>query len=181
MARNLQILAYGYHATHEADGTWPAPGAELLTGGSPRYQIYPTADGRHVACAALEDKFWQRLTELVGLDPELRDDTGQESRVIDALTAAFAAQPADHWRQLLDGEDVCTAVVATWDEAVATGLVTTGGPDRVAAPSGGPTLTALPSPVSPTLRRAPHTAPYPALVPLPGVSPWASTPSRRSL
>ena len=32
-----------------------------LVGGSPRYQIYPTKDGKLVACGAIEQKFWQCL------------------------------------------------------------------------------------------------------------------------
>ena len=39
-------------------GTWPQYGGQLLTGGSPRYQIYTTSDARYLAVAALEDRFW---------------------------------------------------------------------------------------------------------------------------
>ncbi|NYD40415.1 CaiB/BaiF CoA transferase family protein [Nocardioides panaciterrulae] len=173
MAGNLQVLAYGYFATHQAGGGWPRPGAELLTGGSPRYRVYPTADGRHVACAALEQRFWDRLVELVGLDPELRDDAGQEQAVIDALGDRFAAETAEHWRSVLDGEDVCTVVVATWDEAVAAGLVDIDAPERVATPSGDRSFPALPSPISAALRHEPDTRRYPSLADLGDASPWA--------
>ncbi|MGW4591988.1 CaiB/BaiF CoA transferase family protein [Amycolatopsis thermoflava] len=174
MTHNLQVLAYGYFATRQAGGGWPRPGAELLTGGSPRYHIYPTSDGRHVACAALEQKFWDRLVELVGLAPEFRDDSGQEDAVTEALAQRFAAHPADYWRELFDGEDVCAAVVASWDEAVDAGLVDIASPDRVADPGApGASFPTLPSPVSSTLRRAGETAAYPALAPLPDSSPWA--------
>ncbi|WP_225824034.1 CaiB/BaiF CoA transferase family protein [Streptomyces naphthomycinicus] len=174
MTHNLQTLAYGYVATHQAGGGWPRPGAELLTGGSPRYHIYPTADGRHIACAALEQKFWERLTVLVGLPERFRDDTGREQAVIAELTALFAARPADHWRRLFDGEDVCTVVVATWDEAVDAGLVDVAAPERVARPDRtGASFPALPSPVVPGLRRVGDTLPYPALVPLPDGRLWA--------
>ncbi len=179
MARNLQVLAYGYFATHQVDGTWPEPGAELLTGGSPRYQVYPTADGRHVACAALEDRFWRRLTELVGLDERWRADAGQEDAVIAALGEVFASRTAAHWRRVLTGEDVCTSVVATWDEAVDSGLVEVDGPDRVRDPGpSGRAVATLPSPVSPQLRRAPGTSSYPALHALPDGSPWAASTPR---
>ena len=50
-------------------GQWPTPGGQLLTGGSPRYAIYQTADARYLAVAAIEDRFWRRLCELVGLAP----------------------------------------------------------------------------------------------------------------
>jgi len=57
MTPNLSTLAYGYLATHAGSGSWPVPGQDLLTGGSPRYRIYRTSDGRHVAAAPLEDRF----------------------------------------------------------------------------------------------------------------------------
>lgn len=36
---------------------WPQSGSERLTGGTPRYQIYRTRDGRHIAAAPLEQRF----------------------------------------------------------------------------------------------------------------------------
>lgn len=171
MAQNLQVLAYGYVATHQAGDGWPRPSAELLTGGSPRYRIYATADGRHVACAALEQKFWNRLVEIVDLDPSLRDDAGQEAAVIAALADRFASGTADHWRELLANEDVCTSVVSTWEEAVAAGLVEVDGPDRVATPDGGSEFATNRSPLLPALRRTAGTVPYPSLQTLDG-SPW---------
>ncbi|MGW3278805.1 CaiB/BaiF CoA transferase family protein [Nocardia rhamnosiphila] len=173
MAHNLQVLAYGYIAAHQAGGAWPRPGAEQLTGGSPRYHIYPTSDGRHVACAALEQKFWDRLVELVGLDEKFHDDAGQEPAVTAALGEVFVRQPAAYWRELFDGEDVCTAVVATWDEAVESALVDTDAPERVSRPGApGESFATLASPLDPALRRAGGTLPYPALASLPGTSPW---------
>ncbi|MGW5150576.1 CaiB/BaiF CoA transferase family protein [Rhodococcus koreensis] len=174
MAHNVQVLGYGYFATHQASGQWPRPGAEQLTGGSPRYRIYPTADRRNIACAALEQKFWDRLVSLVGLDAKFHDDAGQEQAVIAALESVFAAQPASYWRDVLDGEDVCTVVVATWDEAVAAGLVDIDGPDRVVQP-GDPSrsFSTMASPIDPALRRTGKSVPYPTLAPLPDVSPWS--------
>lgn len=173
MTSNLQVLAYGYFATHQAGGGWPRPGAELLTGGSPRYRVYPTADGRHVACAALEQKFWERLVELVGLDRKFHDDAGQEQAVTAALAERFAAETAAYWRSVLAGEDVCTVVVATWDEAVAAGLVDIDNPERVATPSGDRSFPTLPSPISAALRHEPGIEKYPSLAELGEASPWA--------
>lgn len=176
MAHNLQVMAYGYFATRQAGGGWPRPGAELLTGGSPRYQIYPTPDGRHIACAALEQKFWERLVTLTGLDEKFHDDAGQEHAVIAALAQRFWQHPSAYWRELLDGEDVCTVVVNTWDEAVETGLVEVDGSDLVAAPSDNlESIPALPTSVDPVLRRCGRTVAYPALESLPLGSPWVQT------
>lgn len=173
MTHNVQVMAYGYFATHQAGGGWPEPGRELLTGGSPRYRIYPTADGRHIACAALEQKFWDRLVQIVGLDERFHDDAGQEQQVIAALGEVFASRPSAEWRKLLDGEDVCTVVVATWDEAVAAGLVDIDAPERVARPDNPQeSFAALPSALDPAVRRVGGTAPYPPLRGLPDTSPW---------
>lgn len=173
MTHNLQTLAYGYIAAHQAGGSWPRPGAEQLTGGSPRYQIYPTADGRHVACAALEQKFWDRLVEIVGLEDKFQYDAGQEQAVIAALGSVFEAHPAQHWRDLLDGEDVCTVVVNTWEEAVDAGLVDVDAPERVSQPDNpAVSVPTLPSSLAPDLRSAATTKAYPALNPLPATSPW---------
>ena len=59
-------------ATH--GGSWPAPGKERFTGGSPRYQLYATSDDRYVAVAAIEDRHWENLCERLELEDELRDD-----------------------------------------------------------------------------------------------------------
>src|SRR4051812_34009461 len=45
-------------AIGQATGRYPGPGELMIAGGSPRYQLYPTKDGKLVACAALEQKFW---------------------------------------------------------------------------------------------------------------------------
>lgn len=172
MTHNLQVLGYGYLAAHQAGAGWPRPGAEQLTGGSPRYQIYPTADGRHIACAALEQRFWDRLVEIVGLEERLRDDAGQEQAVIAGLGEVFAARDAAYWRSVLDGEDVCTVVVATWDEAVEADLVDTDAPDRVAVPGGGDSFATLPSPIDPSQRHGAGTVAYPTLADLGDASPW---------
>ena len=172
MTHNLQVLAYGYFAAHQASGLWPTPGQELLTGGSPRYRIYRTADDRFVACAALEQKFWIRLLELLGLGEEYFDETGREADARAALSAKFGAHSASHWNAVLSNEDVCTTVVATWEEAVDTGLVITDGDDEVATPDRRMRTSALPSPIVSGLRRGPGSVPYPDLGSLGDDSPW---------
>lgn len=172
MTRNLQLLAYGYFATHQGGGGWPHPGGELLTGGSPRYQVYATRDGRHVAVAALEQKFWERLAQLLELPERYLDERGQESTVIDAIAGLIGARPAAHWRKVFDGEDVCSVVVATFEEAVAAGLVDIDSDDRLAG--AGFDVGTLPSTVAPGLRRPPGRRGYPSLDPLPDGPVWHS-------
>jgi alpha-methylacyl-CoA racemase len=170
MVHNLQVLAYGYLATHRAGGGWPTPGQELLTGGSPRYNIYTTADNRHVAVAALEQKFWRRLAAIIGLPTELVDDEGRERCVMEAMERIFASRTSAQWRDVLDGQEVCTVVVNTFDEAVEAGFVTVDSSDRVT--DGYESAGALPSPIDPALRPGPGTVRYPSLAPLPLGSVW---------
>jgi len=61
-------------------GRLPQPGQELVTGGSPRYRIYGTRDGRFVAAAPIEDRFWTKFCEIVGV-PETADAQTVEARL----------------------------------------------------------------------------------------------------
>jgi alpha-methylacyl-CoA racemase len=161
MTPNLATLAYGYLATHAGSGTWPEPGRDLLTGGSPRYHVYRTADGRHVAAAPLEDRFWARFCELLDLPEDLRADAGREAEVVAAVAARIAAHPAEHWRRLFDGEDVCCSVVATFQEAADSEALRTESAHRVAGD--GFDVAALPVPVVDEFRGEPRALPYPPL------------------
>ncbi len=57
MADNLFPFLYWALAEGQASGRWPGRGEALVTGGSPRYRLYPTSDGRFVAVGAIEEKF----------------------------------------------------------------------------------------------------------------------------
>ena len=75
-----------------ASGSLAASGQSELTGGTPRYHLYPAKDGGIVACAALEDHFWQRFASLIGLDAPLADDQRDPAATMTAV-AGIIAQP----------------------------------------------------------------------------------------
>jgi alpha-methylacyl-CoA racemase len=113
-------MTHGSHrfAAHRLGGE-PIP--KLLTGGLACYAVYPTADGRHLTVAALEQKFFARLCELLGLD-ELAPrqfDPAAQSELADTLAETFAAKPLSAWLELFDREDVCVGPVATLEEGAA--------------------------------------------------------------
>jgi alpha-methylacyl-CoA racemase len=113
-------MTHGSHhfAAHRLGGE-PIP--MLLTGGLACYRVYPTADGRYVTVAALEEKFFARLCELLGLDdlaPRQYEPAAQ-SELADTLAETFAAKPLATWLELFDREDVCVGPVATLEEASA--------------------------------------------------------------
>ncbi|CAI7978328.1 alpha-methylacyl-CoA racemase [Frankia sp. Hr75.2] len=172
MAHNLQVLAYGYFATHQASRQWPRPGGELLTGGSPRYRIYPTADGRHLAVAALEERFWRRFLTLVGAPAYCVDDEGKEAAVISVIAELVAGRSAAEWHAVFADEDACTSVVATFDEAVDTKLVRIDSPHRVVGAQ--VDVGALHSPIAAALRPAASAAAVPELLPVPDTV-WPSS------
>ena len=72
--RDVHVRLAMRSATGFATGRFPGPAATRLTGGSPRYQLYPTADGKLVACGALEQKFWLAFCQAIGLAAEFVDD-----------------------------------------------------------------------------------------------------------
>jgi alpha-methylacyl-CoA racemase len=88
--------------------------------GSPNYGCYRCADGRYVAVAAVEPKFWAVLVRLLGDEPENvpspYDSTGKD-RCRRYLTGAFARKTRDEWAALLEGTDACVTPVLTLAEA----------------------------------------------------------------
>ena len=148
MADNLFPFMYWALGNGQAAGQWPENGAELVTGGSPRYRLYPTQDGRFVAAAPLEEKFWAAFTDVVGLDAELRDDARDPEATARRVAGIIRSKPADHWASLFAEADCCTTVVKTVRDALddphfrARGLF-----DAKVANDAGAEIVALPVPV----------------------------------
>jgi crotonobetainyl-CoA:carnitine CoA-transferase CaiB-like acyl-CoA transferase len=163
MTDNLFTFVFWGLAMGHGAGQWPKPGAEQLTGGSPRYRVYRTSDSRYLAVGALEDKFWEAFCAIAGVPEELRDDARDPAATIAAVSDAIAARPATRWAEAFASVDACASVMQTLEEAVhdlhfrARGLF-----DReVALP--GHVLPALPVPVASTLRRSARSAAAPAV------------------
>ncbi|MFI5399622.1 MAG: CaiB/BaiF CoA transferase family protein [SAR324 cluster bacterium] len=163
MTDNLFTFMFWGLAMGNGSGKWPRPGQEQTTGGSPRYRVYRTADGRYLAVAALEDKFWQAFCRIVELPAAWCDDRPDPARSIAEVARRIEARPAAHWERAFAGADVCCAVVRTLEEAIrdihfrARGLFER----QVTLP--GHTLPALPVPVVPNLRSPREDAAAPAV------------------
>jgi alpha-methylacyl-CoA racemase len=115
----LMTPFYGLHAA----GLWrDARGANLLDGGAPFYCAYATSDGRHVAVAALEDRFYDVLVAGLGLDGATlpaRQETANWPRLHAIFSTVFAGRTRDHWCATFDGGDGCVAPVLALHEAPA--------------------------------------------------------------
>ena len=97
---------------------WPGNGSERVTGGSPRYRLYPTADGRFIAAGPLEDKFWMAFVEAIGLEPRYRDDSVDPAATMVRVAEIIAAHDAAYWEPRFLKADCCCTVVKTVREAM---------------------------------------------------------------
>jgi crotonobetainyl-CoA:carnitine CoA-transferase CaiB-like acyl-CoA transferase len=150
-------LAIGF-----ASGRFPGPGELPLAGGSARYQLYPTKDGKLVACGALEQKFWITFCNAIGLDAKLMNDLADPAATKAAIAAIIASAEAAHWQPILAKADCCATIVASLQEAlcdphfVARGLFA-----HSIAGTSGASFPALPVPIDPVFRGQPVAKPIP--------------------
>ena len=159
------VFAWQYWAlgTVADTGEAPMPGDELVTGGTPRYRIYRTSDGRFAAIAALEQKFWDNLCDLIDLPAALRDDRKDPKATEDAVAQIIASKPADHWRDLFASRDTCCTIVQDMKEALADPHFRARGLFDHRVVDGGNSVTAVPVPVAPQFRSGERDEGYPHL------------------
>lgn len=165
MSDNLFPFLYWAMGQGLATGVWPGNGTELVTGGTPRYRLYGTSDGRAIAAAAIEQKFWDNFCEVIGLDQALRDDGSDPAATTAAVARIIASETAPTWSSRFAGKDCCASVVAHVGEALddphfrARGLF-----DHKLANASGQTMPALPVPIDSAFRGEPsEVLPSPAL------------------
>ena len=154
MADAMFTFAWMALATLHATGKEPGPTTLMTAGGSPRYQIYPTKDGKLVCCGALEQKFWMAFCGVIGLPQELINDFKNPSATKQAIREIIAGESAAHWKPKFTAADCCVTIMATLGEALADehfvkrGLFTA----QISASAGDKQLPALPVPISPEFR-----------------------------
>ncbi|RPB03448.1 CoA-transferase family III [Choiromyces venosus 120613-1] len=99
-------------------GAWGNPrGENLLDGGVPFYDTYPTKDGKYVAVGALEERFYKAFVE------GLFTGTGLHGRVPDRRVPGnlpvlrelfgkrFLEKTREEWERIFDGTDACVTPV----------------------------------------------------------------------
>lgn len=153
MTDGLFTFQYWAQGQGFATGDWPGSGEGLVTGGSPRYRLYPTEDGRLMAAAPLEDKFWASFCALIALPDAWRDDAKDPEGTAKAVAGLVAARRAEEWEPLLAEADCCCSIVKTCEEAFADPHFAARGlfADRVANEAGA-SMPALPVPLAPIYR-----------------------------
>jgi alpha-methylacyl-CoA racemase len=116
-AASLMTMFHGMHAAGQFGTT---RGENVLDGGAFFYDVYECADGKHVAVAAIEDKFLAELYRRLELDPDAFPPKLDRKRWPEAkakLAAVFRTRSRDEWCRRLEGSDACFAPVLSIEEA----------------------------------------------------------------
>jgi len=105
-----------------SEGKARPAGGDSISGGLPNYSPYRTLDGRVLAVAALEPKFWEKFCEVIerpdlqscdrNAPPErLRHIREEVTRIVASLTLA-------DWEEKLAGADCCVSPVLKLEETL---------------------------------------------------------------
>lgn len=104
-----------------AGGAAPRSSAQRSLGGAAFYQVYATADGKHIALGGREAKFVVNLLNPLGR-PDLislgEAPAGEQDALIAFLREAFAARSRDEWVAWFADKDVAFAPVLDFREAL---------------------------------------------------------------
>jgi crotonobetainyl-CoA:carnitine CoA-transferase CaiB-like acyl-CoA transferase len=107
-------------------GRAPQAGEDLLNGGLPCYNLYATADGRHLAVGALEFKFWKAACEQGFERPDwvnrhwqrgVMPGSPEGQQLRDEVAALVASRPLADWARRFEAVDACVTPVLTLAEA----------------------------------------------------------------
>jgi len=114
---SLMAMFYGRMAA----GHWrDQRGVNVLDTGAPWYDVYETADGKHVAIGSIEGRFYAELLARLRLDPATLPGQFEYKRWPElraAFTAAFKSKTRDEWCREMEATDVCFAPVLSLAEA----------------------------------------------------------------
>lgn len=106
---------------HLATASAPEPGHDVLSGRYACYGTYRAGDGKWLAVAAIEPKFFANLCRELGheeLISKQYDDDAQQG-IRDAIAAVFATANRESWIERLGGSDTCVSPVNSVAEVAA--------------------------------------------------------------
>jgi crotonobetainyl-CoA:carnitine CoA-transferase CaiB-like acyl-CoA transferase len=116
----LYLLAMSI-STYYATGTAPKPGATILNGAAPLYNVYECADGGWISVGSLEPHFYANLCRALGREDfiGLQFDSSKRDEVFAHFRKEFKTKTRDEWFEVLKQTDICVAPVYSLDEALA--------------------------------------------------------------
>lgn len=112
----IQVADYGEN--HNV----PRAGETYLNGGAAYYNVYATAEGRHVVLGAVEPKFWQNFCTTAGRHDWIarHSDPIPQNTLQDEISAWFGALTAPEVMTMFSQADCCLTLVHDLSEALAT-------------------------------------------------------------
>jgi crotonobetainyl-CoA:carnitine CoA-transferase CaiB-like acyl-CoA transferase len=111
MAENVLAFLYWAIGGGLAADAWPGNATALLTGGTARYRLYDTRDGKVVAAAPIEQKFWEAFAAAIALDAGLVDDKRDPAATIARVSEIIASRTAAEWLPVFHAADCCCSIV----------------------------------------------------------------------
>ncbi len=90
-------------------------------GGYACFNVYPTADGRHLSLGCLEPHFWENFCRAVGRESLISEQWAEPHRqeeMIAEIRTILLTRPLKEWLRIFDPEKICVAPVNTFEEAL---------------------------------------------------------------
>src|SRR3954453_7595172 len=93
--------------------------ANLLDGGMPFYDVYETADRRHMSVGPLEPQFYDTFVTLLGIEhaPD-RYDFERPEELRGVIAERFGSRTQAEWSEVFEGTDACVAPIIPLTEAM---------------------------------------------------------------
>ena len=118
MTENLFPFMFWGLGSGFAHNKWPGNSDGVLSGGSPRYNIYKTSDGSYVAAAPLEDRFWNKFCEAIELPKKFIKMENDQEKVIQEIRKIIGQKEKNYWLDVFNKADCCCSIVKSIEEAI---------------------------------------------------------------
>ena len=118
MTENLFPFMFWGLGSGFAHNKWPGNSDGVLSGGSPRYNIYKTSDGSYVAAAPLEDRFWNKFCEVIELPKKFIKIQNDQEKVIQEIRKIIGQKEKNYWLDVFNKADCCCSIVKSIEEAI---------------------------------------------------------------
>ena len=118
MTENLFPFMFWGLGSGFAHNKWPGNSDGVLSGGSPRYNIYKTSDGSYVAAAPLEDRFWNKFCEAIELPKKFIKMQNDQEKVIKEIRKIIGQKEKNYWLDVFNKADCCCSIVKSMEEAI---------------------------------------------------------------
>jgi crotonobetainyl-CoA:carnitine CoA-transferase CaiB-like acyl-CoA transferase len=101
-------------------GKDPRRSDEILSHRYACYNTYETADGKYLSIGAVENRFWQKLCEILKVPQyaQLQYDDRHRREILDIMRARFKQKTLDEWEAELGDADICWGRVQSLSEVL---------------------------------------------------------------